>query len=162
MLKEKNISLFVRHGVLSESEIHSRYDILLENYCKVLHIEAMTMTDMADKQILPAVSVCLKKLCDSLLSRRAAVPEADCSYEEQTVRRLSALSGSIHAASGKLKELAARVRQMPDHQAKANACHEVLLPAMADLRAAADEAETLVGEKDWPFPTYGDLLFGVR
>ena len=88
-LHEKNIRLFSKHGVFTESEMKSRYEILLENYCKVIHIEALTMLDMAKRDILPSISAYVRELCDAALAKRSFLATADCSFEEKIVDKLA-------------------------------------------------------------------------
>ena len=138
--------MLTRHGVYSESELRSRYEIQLENYVRTVHIEALTMLDMAKREILPAVSAFSAAVADGIAKKKAAVPALKCSSESQLVERLTALI-----------ELDA----MQDMTAAAFHVRDEVIGAMAKLRRACDEAETLTAAEYWPFPTYGELLFGV-
>ena len=161
-IHQKNIDLFTSHKVYSETEVRSRHEIILEKYSKTLNIEALTMIDMAEKDILPAVSAYQKKLCDTITAKKAAVAMADCSYEEKTVMKLSALSAAIFDGIAALQTALSETKAAEDVTAEAVAFKEKVIPAMQEIRAAADEAECITAAEFWPFPTYGDLLFGVR
>jgi glutamine synthetase len=159
-VKEKNIKLFTSHKVFSEAEIHSRYEILLENYIKVINIEAFTMLDMARKDILPAVLAYSKAVADTAASKKALIPSLSLSCEEALLTKLSVLADSL---SQKIEALANVMadNSAPDLLAHAIHSRDKLVPAMAELRAVADELETLVAKEYWPFPTYGELLFNI-
>lgn len=162
LVDEKNIALFTRHGIYTAEELHSRCEILLDNYCKVLHIEALTMLDMSKKEIIPAVSTYLKDLSTTAAAVKAVVSDADCSTQESLITRISALSSSLYK---KTEALNSAVLSTKDHEEnieeRAQYYKNNIFPGMQELRAVADELETLVGEEYWPFPTYGDLLFKI-
>ncbi len=159
-VKEKNIKLFTAHKVFSETEIHSRYEILLENYIKVISIEAFTMLDMARKDILPAVLAYSKAVADTAVSKKALIPSLALSCEESLLLKLSVLTDSL---SQKIEALANAMADNGAADLLAHATHsrDKLVPAMAELRAVADELETLVSKEYWPFPSYGELLFNI-
>ena len=162
LLHEKNIRLFTSHKVYTETEMRARYEILTENYSKVLHIEALTMVDMARKDILPAVSRYVHELADTAAAKKALSASLDCRYEEETAAQLSRLSALAFAKVAALETALTEAADQPDHTAEAAYyCHKVF-PAMNELRVAVDEMETLTAKCDWPYPSYGDLLFGVR
>ena len=162
MLKEKNIRLFTSHHVLTEAEIHSRYEVHLENYCKVLHIEALTMLDMAKRDILPAVTSYIKELSDTAVAKKGFLPDADCGYEEQLVNKLSRLTACMYGKVEALEQALAGAGSAADIGAEAMYYKDAVFAAMNELRLAADELESLTAAKYWPFPTYGDLLFSVK
>ena len=162
LLHEKNLALFRTHKVYTEAEAHSRYEIMLENYCKTLHIEALTMLDMARKQILPAVSSYVKELADTAVAKKAIGPAMDCSYEEKTIAKLSKLLTTIDAKLSSLEDSLVAIKGIEDIAGLSLAYQNSVFVKMQELRAAADEAEQLTAEKYWPYPTYGELLFGVR
>ena len=162
LVDEKNIALFTRHGIYTAEEVHSRCEILLDNYCKVLHIEALTMLEMSKKEIIPAVSAYLKDMSSTAASIKSVVPDADCSMQESIITKAAALSGSLYK---KTEALNAAVLATKDHEEniedRAQYYKNNIFPGMQELRAVADELETMVGEEYWPFPTYGDLLFKI-
>ncbi len=160
-IKKENIELFERHNVFTESEIRSRYEIQLENYSKTINIEALTMIDMARKEILPAVSSYIKELADTAYLAKAVVSDVDCSYEAQMVKKLSSLTGLMFNRVNALDEALLKVKELSDVLEIAQYFSKVIFIAMQELRSVADEIETYVGEKYWPFPTYGELLFNV-
>jgi len=160
-IKKENIELFERHNVFTESEIRSRYEIQLENYSKTINIEALTMIDMARKEILPAVSSYIKELADAAYLAKAVVSDVDCSYEAQMVKKLSSLTGLMFNRVNALDEALLKVKELSDVLEIAQYFSKVIFIAMQELRSVADEIETYVGEKYWPFPTYGELLFNV-
>ncbi len=162
LLDEKNMKMLMAHGVFSKAEMESRTEIMLENYCKTVRIEANTMIDMAQKQILPAVTKYAAKLSEAVAAKKAVASGLACSYETTVVSRLSVLADQIFARSEELESAILKLADCGDVQAESIAIRDTLIPKMGELRAAADEAETLVAAKDWPFPSYGDLLFSVR
>ena len=157
---EKNIALFERHKVFTEKEIRSRRDILTGSYAKIVIIEALTMCDMAGKDILPAIGKYIGQLASTVNSVRAASAPVPY-HESSTLVRLCELSDAVSAAFKLLDSAVSRARTEPDVSKCALVCRDELIPRMAELRRAADEAETLVERGCWPFPTYGDLLYGV-
>ena len=161
LLDEKNVAMLTRHGVFSESELRSRYEIQLENYIRTVHIEALTMLDMAKREILPAVASFSAAVADGIAKKKAAVPSLACSGEAALVEKLTALIDGAEAALGKLSAAVEALDAMADDTAAAFHVKDTVIPAMAALRAVCDEAETLTAADFWPFPTYGDLLFGV-
>ena len=162
ILEKKNVDMLTAHKVFSVAEIQSRYEITLENYCKSVNIEALTMVDMARKEILPAVEAYVRDLSDTLRAKKAAVPGAAAKYETGLITRLSALTDEIDDAAAALERAMIQYKAIGDITEAANMIRDVILQKMAELRVPCDEAETLTAEKYWPFPTYGDLLFGVR
>ena len=162
ILEKKNTDLLVSHKVMSESEIRSRYEITLENYCKTVTIEAMTMIDMTRKLILPAIEAYSASVAESLGAKLVVVPELSGKYEKEKLKTLSSLEDSIDASVSALESSLIRLRAIDDVTDSAFVIRDVILQKMAELRVACDEAETLTAKKYWPFPTYGDLLFGVR
>ena len=162
ILEKKNTDLLVSHKVMSESEIRSRYEITLENYCKTVTIEAMTMIDMTRKLILPAIEAYSASVAESLGAKLGVVPELSGKYEKEKLKTLSSLEDSIDSSVSALESSLIRLRAIDDVTDSAFVFRDVILQKMAELRVACDEAETLTAKKYWPFPTYGDLLFGVR
>ncbi len=161
LISEKNIKLFSDHKVYSKAELVSKYEISLENYSKVVNIEALTMLDMAKKDYLPAVSGYVKKLADTVAVKKAVCADADCAAETEPLKELSALSAKILAAADELSAVEKKAAGEGDAYSQARLYHDEVIPAMAELRAAVDAAETLTAESDWPVPSYGDLIFRV-
>ena len=162
MLSEKNVKMLTSHKIFSPAELHSRYEILLENYSKTVNIEALTMVDMAKKEILPAVEKYTKSLADTLAAKKAAVAGLPCKYETAAVTKLSELSDSIADATDDLKAEIEKFQAIEDVTEAANDIRDVILGKMDALRAVCDEAETITTKEFWPFPTYSDLLFSVK
>ena len=162
ILEKKNVDMLTSLKVFSEAEIRSRYEICLENYCKTVNIEGLTMVDMARKEILPAVEAYLSDLSGTVAAKAAAVPGLACKYEKGIITKLSALVDEIDDAAEALDSTLVRLKAVPDVTDAAYVIRDVVLQKMAELRVVCDEAETLTAAKYWPFPTYGDLLFGVR
>ena len=162
ILEKKNVEMLTSLKIFSEAEIRSRYEISLENYCKTVNIEGLTMVDMARKEILPAVESYLGDLADTMAAKTAAVPTLACKYEKGVISRLSGLADEIDAAAAALDSTLVRLKAVPDVTDAAYVIRDVVLQKMAELRVVCDEAETLTAAEYWPFPTYGDLLFGVR
>ena len=162
LLDEKNVQMLTAHKVFKESELRSRCEILLENYCKTVIIEANTMVDMARKQIVPAVERYAADVAGAASVRASLVPEVSCGYEKKLVKKLS---GLMEQMDGRIDELAEAVRQLHDLSSveeESCAIRDSVIPKMNELRAVADEAESVTADDYWPFPTYGELLFGVR
>ena len=162
MLSEKNMKMLTSHKIFSPAELHSRYEILLENYSKTVNIEALTMVDMAKKEILPAVEKYTKSLADTLAAKKAAVAGLPCKYETAAVTKLSELSDSIADATDDLEAEIEKFQAIEDVTEAANDIRDVILGKMDSLRAVCDEAETITAKEFWPFPTYSDLLFSVK
>ena len=162
MIADKNVKMLTAHKIFSPAELHSRYEILLENYSKTVNIEALTMVDMAKKEILPAVEKYTKSLADTLAAKKAAVAGLPCKYETAAVTKLSELSDSIADATADLDGEIAKFQTIEDVTEAANDIRDVILGKMDALRAVCDEAETITAKEFWPFPTYSDLLFSVK
>ena len=160
-LDQKNKDLFLKFGVFSLAEMQSRHDILLENYSKIINIEALTMIDMARKDILPAVTEYIKELADTAIAVKQA-SGVESEFEKDLIAQLSKLQSDIAARTKVLEDAVIEVHEIEDILAQSYAYRDKVFVAMADLRAAADQAESLCSAKVWPFPTYGELLFGVR
>ena len=162
LLDRKNVAMLTSHGVFSEAELKSRCDIMLENYCKAVLIEANTMVDMARTQIAPAVENYTLKIARTAAAKKALDVGLICRYESDLVRKLSVLVDRIAVKVGELEGAVAALHTAEDIIAEADMIRDNVLPKMGELRLACDEAETLTAKSDWPFPTYGDLLFGVK
>ena len=162
MLDEKNVKLFTSHKVLTETELKARHEVRLENYCKVVNIEALTMLDMARKDILPAMSSYSAELASDAAAKTALLGDADCSYEKESVKSLCALIGATHRGVKKLEDDLLAAKSVTAPEALADVYKSTILDDMRALRISVDEMETLASAKAWPYPCYGDLLFGVR
>ena len=160
MMDEKNVALYTGHGVLSRAEIQARYEVGLENYSKLVKIEARTMQDMAKRQILPAVSAFGGALARTLQAKKAF--GTDVRYESETLDKVSALTGELYHRVEGMNGILARAAGIGDSLKLACFCRDSILPAMTELREIADALETVTGPENWPFPTYGELLFGVK
>ncbi|WP_418480718.1 glutamine synthetase III [Dysosmobacter sp.] len=162
VLEKKNVEMLTSLKIFSEAEIRSRYEICLENYCKTVNIEGLTMVDMARKEILPAVEAYLGDLSGTVAAKTAAVPGLACKYEKDLISKLSKLADEISDAASSLDTTLIRLKAISDVTDAAYVIRDVVLQKMAELRVVCDEAESITADKYWPFPTYGDLLFGVR
>ncbi|MCX7614204.1 MAG: glutamine synthetase III [Clostridiales bacterium] len=160
-LLDKNTELFTKHGILTEAEIHSRYEINLDGYCKTLNIEALTMVEMVKRNIIPATCAYIRELSETAIAKKEVIPDLACIMEKTLIEKLSSLSDSLYKKTEKL-EMALLGTKDPDGiLAQAQYYKDVVLLAMQELRAVADEIEALIGEKYWPYPTYSELLFNV-
>ena len=162
LLEQKNMDMLTGLKVYTKAELESRYEITMENYCKTVTIEALTMVDMARRDILPAVETYTSRVAASAAAKKAADPELLCAYEKDLVRRLSGLTDRIAGQTEALERLMAELQTESDVTVTACRIRDEVLPSMSALRAAVDEAETLTASDCWPYPTYGDLLFSVR
>ncbi len=160
-IEEKSISLFTSHKVYTEREIRSRYEIFLESYCKIIHIEGKTMLDMARKEILPAVSEYSQVLANTLLSKKAVCKKLAANYEQEMLAKISALTDKAYDSVNRLESALVEMKRIQDVSRRSFYCKDVVLPEMKILRKAADALEDLVSADYWPMPTYGDLLFSV-
>ena len=162
LMDRKNVELFTRHGVFSESEMHARMEIMEENYAKVIAIEAQTLTEMVQKDILPAVSSFTDRLANSVMHQSAVFGQESAAYERRTGERLVALKAQMLEALDHLYEEAAAAAAQTDNAAAAAAYQAHVLPAMEALRVPVDQAEVLVATDYWPYPSYGRLLQGAK
>ena len=162
LLEKKNVEMLTRHKIFSLPELESRYEITMENYCKTVHIEALTMVDMARREILPAVAAYVRDLSEGLVARKSAAPGASCAYETGLVTRLSGLLDEMNAATDALEGAVIRLKTVADVTENAEMIRDTVLQKMAELRVVCDEAEAQTAAKYWPFPAYDKLLFGVR
>ena len=154
-IAQKNVDLFVKHGIYTPDEVQARYEIHAENYAAVTSIEAKTMADMIRRQILPAVSAFGAELCERMGKKQQM--NLSCGYETETAKAVSALTEELYAACGQLE---ADIAAIPADATEAMGyCHKNLVPGMAKARKAADELEALLPKEAWPFPVYGDILF---
>ncbi len=158
---KKNIDLFKKHNIYSETEIESRCEILLENYCKIINIEALTMVDMINKEIMPAVMRYSKDLADSAAAKKAVCPTLSCKAECALAETVSSLTDKLYDKTGELSDAIEKAHGVKDIEKRALFCRDKVLLAMREARSTADELETKVSGDYWPFPTYEDLLFRI-
>ncbi len=160
LISKKNIELFKTHKVFTEEELYSRYEILMENYSKVLGIEALTMVDMTRKDILPSAMRYGRELCDAAAAKKSL--GADTTYESETLKTVSSLTTGIFSMVGQLERDIEEAKTMGDVTKEANFCKDTLFSHMACLRASVDELEECMPSDTWPYPSYGDILFSVK
>ncbi|MBQ3053154.1 MAG: glutamine synthetase III [Clostridia bacterium] len=157
---EDNIKMFEHHKVLSRTEINSRVDIILENYAKTIHIEALTLIDMMNREIVPAITSYTNQLCIAVLNKNN-VGGISSTVERELIARLSAANKEIYALTSQLKMAVASAERTTDVLEKAQMYHDTILKLMGDIRKYADSAECVVPSSYWPYPSYGDLLFNI-
>ena len=162
LLDKKNADMLISLGVFTMEELYSRRDIMLENYCKSVTIEARTMSDMTRTLIAPAIEKYAADVAASASAKRDAVPGLSCSYETRLIKKLSALTDEITAAAAELDAAIRSLDSAADIVSESVLIRDSVLPCMETLRKPCDEAETLTAKAYWPFPTYADLLFGVK
>ena len=158
---EKNIKLFSDHGVMNATEINSRRGILFENYSKIVNIEALTMIEMVERDIIPAVSAYIGELSNTMAARLAAVPEANSDVERELITKLSAKNAKAYKKLEELKSAEKLATSQVDYEAKAEVYESRVLPLMSELRTVVDALETMTAHEYWPLPTYGELMFCV-
>ena len=162
LLDKKNVDMLTSHKIFSLDELRSRRDIMLENYCKTVTIEANTMVDVAKTQIAPAVERFSADLARNARAKKELSPTISYKYEVGLVEKLSSLTDSIAEAVDELKTAVVSLREASDVIEESTMIRDDVLPKMCALRIACDEAETLTAKSYWPFPTYADILFSVR
>ena len=156
----KNVELFERHSVMSKVEIDSREDIFFENYSKIINIEALTMIEMASRDIIPAVNSYMGDLAVGANAKEKLIP-GSCAVERDIIKKLSALTYKAYNALEELSQIEKVTALIPDNIARAESYHDNVIPAMVALREYVDEMETLTSSEYWPLPTYGDMMFKV-
>ena len=161
LIEPKNIALMEEFGVLTKVEMESRYEVEMEHYAKVINIEALTMLEMARKQLLPAVNAYMSEVANTAASKLAVSESISVRSETKTLSRLSADADAMSDAIDTLQDAVDAAKALPSESEKAVAFHDNVLPAMDALRAAADDAETLCGEDYWPLPSYSKMLYYV-
>ncbi|WP_455538325.1 glutamine synthetase III family protein [Terrisporobacter sp.] len=158
---KKNINLFEKFNVYTKEELQSRCDILLEEYSKTLNIEALTMIDMAKKDIIPAVCNYIKALSDTALNKKSLSTELDCSLEISLIKKLSSLNSCLDIKIDKLNNLLLESKNYNRPKENAEFYRDNIKIQMQEIRVIIDELESMVSKKYWPFPTYADLLFSI-
>ena len=162
LLDEKNVKMLTSIGVFTEDELKSRRDIMLENYCKSVLIEANTMINMVHKRIAPAITRFTSDLAKQAKEKKEFSPSLACEYETGLIEKLSALTDSIAERSAELEEAVLKLQDAGDIIAESEIIRDCVLPKMCELRIPCDRAELLTAKSYWPFPTYGDILFSVK
>ena len=161
LIAPKNIALMEEFGVLTKVEMESRYEVEMEHYSKIINIEALTMLEMARKQLLPAVNSYMSEVANTAASKLAVSESISVRSETKTLGRLSADADAMSDAIDTLQDAVDAAKALPSESEKAVAFHDNVLPAMDALRAAADDAETVCGEDYWPLPSYSKMLYYV-
>ena len=161
LIEPKNIALMEEFGVLTKVEMESRYEVEMEHYSKIINIEALTMLEMARKQLLPAVNSYMSELANTAASKLAVSENISVRSETKTLTKLSADADAMSDAVDTLQDAVDAAKALPSESEKAVAFHDNVLPAMDALRAAADDAETICGEDYWPLPSYSKMLYYV-
>ena len=161
LITQKSIKLFTEHKVFTETELHSRYEIYLEQYEKVICIEALTALDMLNKEIIPAVAAYIKDLAQSAADKKAISPALSTAFEEKIISRLTSLAEELCEKTSELDTAVHSDIKAGNAFESATYCKDVILTKMSEARKIADELESIVGEKYWPYPTYGELLFKI-
>jgi len=162
LLDKKNKDMLTFHNVFTESELTSRFEIMTENYCKTVIIEANTMIYMAAKQILPAVEAYISDIASAAKLKADILPDIGCAYEKRLLYKLSGIVEQIAAKTDELITCLDKLDTLSSSIEKAYEIRDTIILKMNELRIACDEAEMLTAEKYWPFPTYGELLFGLN
>ena len=162
ILDRKNVELLTGQKIYTEPELRARYEIVLENYCKSIVIEANTMVDMAEKEILPAITAYAMELAKTAAAKKALNEQITCAFECERVKNLSALTDEIALKIQELKKSLISLQSAETVCEEAAFIRDQVLVKMRELRVPCDEAETITARKYWPFPTYGELLFGVK
>ena len=162
LLDEKNLKLFTEHKVYSQTELEARFEVLNENYAKIINIEALTMLDMAHKDIMPAMSAYSAELADAALKKASVDPDIDCVYEKETIKKINSMITAMSKQTKKLEEDLLAAKSIEDVAELSMFYKDTVLPDMTALRISGDEMESVASAEKWPYPSYGELLFGVR
>ena len=158
---QKNIDLFTRHKVFTAEEMHSRYEIMVENYCKTLHIEALTLIDMIKSDILPAVFREENQLANTLVQKKNAISDIPCKAEKKLLQQLAELADELHSGCTEFEQKLTMAESIKGFYEQGIYYKEQIFTGLAELRSIIDKMETIIPAENWPFPTYYDLLFSV-
>lgn len=161
-ISDKSIDLFTRHGIFTKEEIFSRYDILLENFSKTIHIESLTMQDMVRKDFTAGIVAYMKDLTQEACQKKSVLPNCACAMEERVLKRLDEAAGKLLDANEKLAADTAKAEKIEDNLTCASFYQETILPDMEHLREIVDSAESLIPDQYLPYPTYAEILFSLR
>ena len=159
--RDTAVEIFEKHGVYTKAEMESRAEVMYETYSKTINIEALTMIDMAKKQIVPATIKYQTSLAESVNAIKAASSAVDTSVQEALMADISTNLKDMYAALAHLEEVAGKAEAMEEGAEQGHYYHDVVFTAMDELRKPADKLEMLVAKSAWPFPSYGDLIFEV-
>lgn len=159
--REKNLELLKRHGIFTEVEVRARQEILLREYCNVLNIEALTITEMVNKEILPAVSGYIRTLTDTAIGKKTLCSDISWELEKELITNLSSISLGLHKSVQELDNALIEVNAIDEISATAEYYNRKIIPVMKEIRIAADTLETMTASASWPFPVYSELLFSV-
>ena len=159
MKAKKNVELFKKHGIFSEVESHARYDIKIEEFCKLINIEALTMIDMARRSIAPAISAYGNELAGAALAKQEL--GVNIKAEKDVLAKISDLAAVFNDKIEALESAVIKADEFTSAE-QAKYFHDAVIPAMNELRLVGDELETLTAEEYWPFPSYGDMLFSIK
>ncbi|MBQ3868642.1 MAG: glutamine synthetase type III, partial [Clostridia bacterium] len=162
LMDKKNVDMLTSHKVFTVEELRSRRDIMLENYCKTVTIEANTMINMASTMITPAIERFSADVARNAAAKKGLDPSLACAYETALVRKLSDLTDAIAARTSELQDAVIALHDAGDIISESAMIRDNVLPKMCELRLSCDEAETVTDKKYWPMPTYADILFSVR
>ena len=162
LLDKKNMDMLIKHKVFTETELHSRCEIMLENYVKTVNIEGLTMVDMVRKNYLPAMERYLFRLAQTTSLMRKVSDKVKCNYEVSTMERMSELTDAILEAVKALEDALGKLKTLDNIFESSEFVRDEMLPKMENLRKYVDEAEMLTSQRDWPFPSYGQILFSVK
>ncbi len=162
LIEEKNLALFEKHGIFTRDEAYSRYEINLDNYSKVINIEALTLMEMIRRSVIPAVSGYVKTLSDGVVAKKQAYADANCDMEETLISRLSNQVSVIFRETEELERRVTEAKAIEDKQKQADCYYESVLAQMQVVRSVSDDMEVYTPKSVWPFPTYGDLLFSIQ
>ena len=162
LVEEKNLALLEKHHILSREEAHARYEINLENYSKVINIEALTLLEMIRRSVMPAVGGYVGTLSEAMVAKTKAVPSASCSMEKALIERLSKGVSKLYEITEKLEAEVHQAKEIEDKQTQAEFYCGKVLPLMNEIRTISDEMETYTPKDVWPFPSYGELLFSIQ
>lgn len=157
----KNIELFTRHGVFTKEEITSRYEILLENYSKTIHIEGKTLEEMLKKEVLPSISAYVEQIADTAVKKKTLIPGMPLAYDTELITTLSSLQAEISSNLASLLQNMEAAEALDDALLTAKAYHENVLSDMERIRSAVNEAEALIPDQYLSYPTYDQLLFSI-
>ena len=157
-IDDKNVELFTKHKIFTRSELVSRYEILVENYCKTMNIEVLTMIELTKRDIIPAISAFTSDMSTAVLNKKSVSDKIPCTAEEDIIEKASELLCEIYKRTGVLESLVAEIAPLEEAELSMAYANKII-PAMASLREVIDEAETIVGADYWPYPTYGEMLF---
>ncbi len=162
LTEEKNLALLEKHHILTREETHSRYEINLENYSKVINIEALTLLEMIRRSVIPAVDGYVGTLSETVVAKNKAVPSAICTMEKALIERLSKGVSALYENTEELERRVNMAKKIEDKQDQAVFYCEKVLPLMNEIRTVSDEMETYTPKDVWPFPSYGELLFSIQ